>query len=327
MIPRMRRSPQIVKSAARAVAARICEATPWLARRLEGKALVLMYHRVLPPEDAAAMCVQPGMYVTPQTFDRHLRFLRTHFELLSFTELLRRWRGGTWNDSARSCVLTFDDGWVDNYRYAFPLLLAYDAPATIFLPTELIGTAGWPWPDRLGYLLHRSLLDRRAAAVDVDLVIERAKAWPDTARERVIRALAADAGIQLPRSRCFLDWEEVREMGRHGVEFGSHTSTHAILTRLDRAALEVELKRPHETLASRCDQYLPVLCYPNGDHSEEVVTAARAAGYLAAVTTNPGVESRRPDDLFRLRRVGLHEDVARTVPLLALHLARQACRS
>lgn len=312
-----------VKSAARSLAGRMYGAMPAFARQLEGKLLILMYHRVLPRADAAATFVQPGMYVTPQTFERHLRFLTAHFELLSFRELLTRWDAGQWDDSARYCTLTFDDGWVDNHRYAFPLLRAYNVPATIFLPTGLIGTNDWLWTDRLGYLLDRGRRTGRAAATDVDRAIEEAKGWPEAERDLCIRALAADLGVEVPRDRCFLDWNEVREMSNHGIEFGSHTSTHAILTRLDEARLATELRRPLETLAERCQTVVPVLGYPNGDRSETVAAATRAAGYRAAVTTSPGAERGRPDDLFRLRRIGLHEDVTRSVPLLTFHIARQ----
>jgi hypothetical protein len=66
-----------------------------------------------------------------------------------------------------------------------------------------------------------------------------------------------------------------------------------------------------------------VLAYPNGDHDAAVVEAARSAGYRAAVTTTPGLEPSRPGDLFRLRRIGVHDDVSRSAPSLTLHIARQ----
>ena len=110
---------------------------------------------------------------------------------MSLESALDRWRYGTWDDSVRYCVITFDDGWLDNYRYAFPLLRAYRAPATIFLPTDLIGTNKWLWWDRLGYLLTRARgAKSRAVPDDIDSVIEHAKQIPDEAREALIDDLA-----------------------------------------------------------------------------------------------------------------------------------------
>jgi peptidoglycan/xylan/chitin deacetylase (PgdA/CDA1 family) len=315
----------VVKAALRSAAGRVYSASPHFLTHVTGKVLILMYHRVVPRSEVSATFVQPGMYVTPDTFERHLRFLTAHFRILSFQDLCTRWRDGAWEHGERYCALTFDDGWLDNYRYAYPLLRACHAPATIFLPTDLIGTDTWLWSDRLGYLLER---DRRVNGPDeVDSLIEHAKTLSDDAREHLLDTLAETTGVRRPAGRCFLNWDEAREMSRHGIAFGSHTCTHAILTRVHGAALEREVRRSLDTLREQRVNHVPVLAYPNGDHTSEVAAATRAAGYDAAVTTNPGLESSHPADLFRLKRIGVHEDVSHSTPLFTFHVARQARRT
>lgn len=319
--------PQAVKTVARSAAGQVYRASSRLTTQLAGKVLILMYHRVIPRSEVEATFVQPGLYVTPETFERHLQFLSARFEIVSLFDLLTRWREGRLESSGRYCVLTFDDGWLDNYRYAYPLLHAYRAPATIFLPTEMIGTDMWLWSDRLGYLLHRQqCVDNRLALDDVDAMIERAKTLSDDVRERMVQGLADQLDVQVPPGRRLVNWAEVREMSRDGISFGSHTCTHANLTRLDEGALARELRRPIEVLEQQRVNYVRVLSYPNGDHTDAVVAAAQAAGYAAAVTTIPGPESARPADLFRLKRIGVHEDVSRSESLLTFHIARQ-CRN
>jgi peptidoglycan/xylan/chitin deacetylase (PgdA/CDA1 family) len=261
------------------------------------------------------------MYVTPDTFERHLQFLTAHFEPLAFHELLAKWDAGGWNDAARYCAVTFDDGWIDNYAYAYPLLHRYGVPATIFLPTGLIGSDDWLWSDRLGDLLRAR---GRGTPDEWDALIERAKRLPDKDREDLLATMAAEAGGAASGARRFINWEEVADMSRHGIAFGSHSSNHANLTRLSDAALERELREPLETLRRQGINHVPVLAYPNGDHSEAVVNAARAAGYRAAVTVCRGLESCVPADRFRLRRIGVHQDVSRSAPTLALHIGRQS---
>jgi peptidoglycan/xylan/chitin deacetylase (PgdA/CDA1 family) len=129
--------------------------------------------------------------------------------------------------------------------------------------------------------------------------------------------------VAVPASRRVIDWSEAREMSSHGVAFGSHTCTHAMLPRLARPALDRELRRSLEVLEDQGVASVPVLAYPNGDHDNAVVQAARAAGYRAAVTTVPGAESSRPADLLRLKRIGIHEDVTRSIPLFMFHIGRQ----
>ena len=306
----------------RSLAGRVYWASPHLLARLTGKVVIFMYHRVLPREQVETY-VQPGMYVTPPTFDAHLRFVTRHFRVLSLEELLARWDSGDWDPSVRYAVLTFDDGWLDNYEHAFPLLRQYGVPATIFLPTDLIGSDTWLWPDRLGYLLHRR---GRGGPADWDRDIEHAKRLPDTDRRRMLSLLEEQVGGSAPGVRQFMNWDEVRAMSAAGISFGSHTRTHVNLARADKTALESELTESLRVLRNHGVDVVPALAYPNGDYSDAAVAAARVAGYRAAVTTHPGVESERPGDLFRLRRIGVHEDVAHSVPVLALHVARELYR-
>jgi len=340
---------RLVKLVLRSVAARVYGASTRFRAHLTGKVLIPMYHRVIPRSELATTFVQPGMYVTPETFERHLRFFMTHFKLLSFHELLEMWHQGSWDTTVRYCAITFDDGWLDNHLYAYPLLRAYRVPATIFLPTELIGTREWLWPDRLGDLLHRSrgatgilrealapltgqypgliAVSGRGATAAFDSLIEQAKTLPEQARDNLLDSLSQAPGLQVADGRRLLNWDEVREMSDHGVAFGSHTCTHADLTRLGRDQLQRELQQSLDILRRQRVNHVPVLAYPNGDYTDAIVAEARAAGYRAAVTAHPGLESSRPADLFRLKRIGVHDDVSRSVPLLTFHLARRARRA
>jgi peptidoglycan/xylan/chitin deacetylase (PgdA/CDA1 family) len=312
---------QTMRATLRSVAGRVYWASPYFLPSLRGRVLILMYHRVIPRSEVDTTFVQPGMYVTPATFERHLQLLTHHFDVLPFADLLAKWDTGRWDDAARYCVITFDDGWLDNYVHAYPLLRAYRLPATIFLPTDLVGTDQWLWSDRLGALLRRR---GKGTPDDWDAFIEHAKTLTDGARAHLVADLEAGTGGQALGQRRFVDWNEVREMSRHGVSFASHTGTHVNLTRLAGTALERELRGPLDQLHQQRVNHVPVLAYPNGDHTDAVVAAARAAGYSAAVTTSPGVESSRPADRFRLKRIGVHDDVTQSIPLLALHVARQA---
>jgi peptidoglycan/xylan/chitin deacetylase (PgdA/CDA1 family) len=337
-----------MKSTLRSVAALAYSASPHFLARAAGHVLILAYHRVLPHAERAATFVQPGMYVTPETFERHLGFLSAHFTLLSFEELLSGWQQGSLDPSGRYCVITFDDGWLDNYVHAYPLLRAYRAPATIFLPTDVIGTSEWPWSDRLGQLLqgqgsrvtagliHGILapMSRRYPAIAavngkrpeqvIDSLIEAGKQMPDDARTELLGRVAETSGEANVRSRCFMNWNEVREMSSHGIAFGSHTCTHPILTRVSTNTVRHELRSSLQALRRQAINHVPVICYPNGDETAEVAAEARAAGYRAGVTTRAGLESNPPADLLRLRRIGIHEDVSRSVPLLMLHVARRS---
>lgn len=97
---------------------------------------VLMYHHVDP--DVA----NSSLYVTPLTFTRQMEFLKVHgYRVLSLEEIARRIKSGE-KVPPKTVAITFDDGNLDNFKYAFPILKKMDFPATIFMITRNIGEKG-----------------------------------------------------------------------------------------------------------------------------------------------------------------------------------------
>src|SRR5262249_36518048 len=110
------------KSTVRRGLASIYNLTGLCRARHRGKVLILMYHRVLPEAELQKRYVQPGMYVLNHVFEEHVQFLQEQFQVLSFNELLDHWNKKEWDPRRLYCVITFDDGWLDNYLYAYPIL-------------------------------------------------------------------------------------------------------------------------------------------------------------------------------------------------------------
>lgn len=307
-----------------------------------------MYHRVLTSDEVATQAVQPGMYVLDTVFARQMEFLKGSFTVLSFRELLDLWRDGKWDEQARYCVITFDDGWLDNYRHAYPVLKRLELPATIFLPTDYVGRDQWFWPDQITYLLriardkgmsidplHR--MERVLSAVPgtdgsalgtalaydervADQLIERCKNLQKDHIQTLIDTLAIELGISLPHGRVVVNWDEVREMSQAGISFGSHSCSHRIMTTITPPEVEKELAHSGHTLQQKGINYIPVFCYPNGNSNAEIQAQAKACGYEAAVSVQMGVEKAQPGNRFALRRVGIHNDVTYSIPLFSLRL-------
>lgn len=291
-------------------------------RRLDGsRALVLMYHRVLPADDARQGAVEDGMYVTPGTFARHLDWLAAEgFRVLPLGELAERLAAERPLPPA-ACAITFDDGWRDNAEHALPALEARGLPATVFVVTERVGTEGAFWPDevcrRLAALAlpaRRALAERLGAGPGpdpTDGVLAHLKRLGEDARARALEALRAATPEPPARPRELMTWEELDRLARGGFAVESHGATHAILTQLPDEALRRELALARERLRERGHGRGGLLAYPSGAHDARVVTAARDAGHRAAVTVERGI-ARAGLDPLRIPRVGLHEDVSRT---------------
>jgi peptidoglycan/xylan/chitin deacetylase (PgdA/CDA1 family) len=336
---------QSIKSTVRHILALICYITNYSLARLKGKVVILMYHRVVTESELQQQSIQPGMYVRNDRFEMQMTFLKEYFQIVSFQELLGLWEEKKWDTGKRYCLITFDDGWLDNYQYAYPVLKKNDIPATVFLPTAFIETNEWFWPEKISFILRQlhendmkkkqvtiinSLRDKYSWLADtlskdiedkIDSVIEKCKALPDAEIRKVISDLLSASGLKLPDYRLLLNWTEVQEMSRHGISFGSHSCSHKILTRLSANDVEQELEDSMQTLQARNINHVPVFCYPNGDYTPEIVDRLRPAGYHAAVSTLPGIEDQAPQGIFSLKRIGIHDDVSKTVPLFAYRLS------
>ena len=320
-----------------------------------GKVFILAYHRVLTQDELQKRYVQPAMYVLDTVFDMHLRFLQEHFKVLTLAELLERWRKRVWDWSQRYCVLTFDDGWLDNYLFAYPLLKKYGLPATIFLPTDFIGTYDWFWTEKLFYLLEHvssaNLASARKAAFwsqieralggsgyarstlnafygnnehNFDQIVEECKKLPINTVEQLICNLSELFEIKFPEERAIVNWDEVALMSKDGISFGSHSCSHRILTKLNRHEIKRELEVSKLALqeGQMNINYVPVFCYPNGMYNEDIQGLVKDCAYEAAVGVRPGSEGEFPRDLFEIRRIGIHNGISATLPLFAFHLLR-----
>ncbi|MDB6091114.1 MAG: putative polysaccharide deacetylase [Gammaproteobacteria bacterium] len=318
----------------------------WRARSAP-RLLVLMYHRVLPPDHPDRACEQPGMYVSPGTLAMHLRLLKRYFEIVHLDDWARRAAGGQPLPRLAAAV-TFDDGWRDNYAHAWPILQAQAVPATIYLLADLMGTQYSFWPNRLVRLLRDPRNDRaqsrwpdwlrlEIAAVacgsaaslplsmqQIDALIARCKSLhTDTEMLGLLGTVdtraVADAG-----NRDLMNWDEAREMSDSGlIRFGSHTRRHIRLdSRATPDVLQDEIRESRLAIERQLRTSVTSFCYPNGDHCPAAVDLVRAS-YATAVTTRRAWNSLSSDPHL-LNRVGVHEDVSSTEPAFLARLALAA---
>lgn len=295
-----------------------------------GTGIILMYHRVV--DDAKAGGSDPALYVTRSTLDMHLNELSSVFDIVPLSSILETKPG------KRMCAITFDDGWLDNYEVAMPVLQRYKAPATVFIPVSLIGGADGFWFQELWNLslsVRKSGLEGRfsghfkkvsgqwkgqgAGQDDVLGLIASLKELPASELNRVIEEAYEGIGIERSRERYILDWNEVRKMGGNGITFGSHGMNHFILTSVSSEIKKAEITGSLNALREQNVALTPFLSYPNGNWDDECVKFAKEAGYSGAVTTRLGV-NKGGCPPFLLNRIGLHDDISSTPSLLWFRL-------
>ena len=301
-----------------------------IASTRKGMATVFMYHRVLLSPVEEPVFVQPGMYVLAETFRSHIRFLKSHFHVLQLSELVDRFDAGKNVDNC--CAITFDDGWLDNYVNAFPVLSEYEVPATIFLATGFVGTDHLFWPEEFTFYLKQAevrsalgqwqnfdKLSKRTAGncggtAWLDDAIMELKTWPVHEREDALSRLRSFDRADQPQ-RLLMNWDEAREMQASGlVSFGAHTANHVILDQVTAPHAEEEIVQSQKDIEQNLGISPEFFAYPNGNFTPGVKAILKRHGYRGAVTTRKGWVEKNFDP-FEISRIGMHEDVSRSIPL------------
>lgn len=302
---------------------------PYRFRYTRGSLVVLTYHRVLPRDYRGLEIVEPGMYVHDDTFAMHLRTLRDEVEFVHLAEWLADRDAGR-PIPVRACAITFDDGWKDNYDYAYPILAAARVPATVFVVSGMVGTKRQFWPERLAAWLSVGSADPfvrdsegarwadslamragftagGANAEQISSAIAIAKELGDREIHRLMDNLEEAGFVPPPIERAALNWDELREMQDSGlVAVGSHTVNHVRLQDgVDDAAVEAETTDSARQIASHLGTAPAVFCYPNGDVSGTALKYVRST-YAGACTTRKGWNGPAAD-AFLLKRMTLHE--------------------
>ena len=223
---------------------------------------ILTYHHVNPLEGDMVT-------VSVNHFEEQMSFLhRRGYHTLFVSELVE-WMEGKRTVPEKSVVLSFDDGFWDNYEYAFPILKKYRLKATIFIVT------GWISEER------------------------------DKTRPREViphhqgnQLIARGRGDQIA-----MTWPEAKEMQESGlIEIESHTHSHNKELYQDRPALREDLGRSREAILNHLNKESTCLCWPGGRYSPESIIAAQEVGFIALCTTERGL-NQPGGDLFRLKRV------------------------
>jgi len=290
--------------------------------------------------------IQAGMYVEVPTFQSHLAFLQRYFEILPLSQLGFPGSDTLFGSHTNKplCFLTFDDGWYDFYTHAFPLLSRRRIPATVFLPTEFIGTTDWFWTDRLASLLYQQHTSTRYEPQNhkaSSRMVNRLLNFDGSFESRLESSIHFLKGFNLDQIEeaitelstlwntipnipgpAFLTWSQVREMaGTEFITFGSHTANHQILTTLNDKQIRHELDRAREDLLAQKAVTIPFIpfCYPNGNHTPNIARMVMNAGYNLAVTTSRGWNTRGADP-FTLKRISIHQDMTSTDQLLACRI-------
>lgn len=295
------------------------------------RVLILAFHRVVADILASEKIAHHGLVVSAETFEQQLRILQRNYEVITLDDAAALIRGEK-SSPRPTAVITFDDGYVDNYEIAWPILKRLGIPAIIYLPTSMIGQSVPLDHDRLHWLLlhaheqHLDLIDVLQAAglsskqsieiaqlPDLAHIIETLVYLPMKSRTAIIEVLENILGeINYPDGFRLMNWEMAKQMSTSGIAFGSHSKHHPILSFEDADTVTEEVRQSKLELESKLGFPVRHFAYPNGHFNFAVRNAVAAAGYKTAVTTQRNTVCTG-DDLLTCGRISLCEESTRGI--------------
>jgi peptidoglycan/xylan/chitin deacetylase (PgdA/CDA1 family) len=312
-----------------------------LSNRICRSALILCYHRVVDGDPDPYSI--PGTQVDLENFIAQVRLISRKYTVVSFATLVEKLKE---DELARDyLVLSFDDGFKDNFTLVYPALKKHQLPAIFFISPDMVGTSSLIWNNRAWFLLnHKTRGDSfhwRGRKLPLGSELEKLRArdfinqtlapMTEEIREAHLEKIATALGSPLQPDEdpeFMLNRDDISDMIAGGLaEFGSHSMTHPLLPLCDeqQRAQEVgDSKKALEYVLGRSADYF---AYPGGAYDEKTVDSLRSTGYGAAVTTREGLV-KGGDDLFLLHRVNVVRDdtiyslmIRKLVPLYMRNIA------
>ena len=285
------------------------------------------------------------IWIHRKRFIRHMEYIRKHYTVISLRTLIAGLMQGT--VPPRSLVITFDDGFADNYSFAYPYLKQHNIPATIFLASDCITKAKPIWLQELCYLVNTIRVDRIASAlqngkanpgqprfslngqssnnlhkhIEDYLAFGVSKERRDEILADLYRRFQLDREKIFREARLFLDLDQIHQMSQDGIGFGSHGASHTPFSAMSAEEQEREVLDSKAAIQEIIGPEFVPFAYPFGTErhfthsSEEIV---QRAGYSCALTNIPYL-NEEDSSIYKLARINVR-NIA--VPIFAFMLER-----
>jgi peptidoglycan/xylan/chitin deacetylase (PgdA/CDA1 family) len=277
---------------------------------------VLMYHRF--------SSTIKYRFTSKAYFEKQIAYISRQYNPLTLSQLidLKYFHNEKMPDN--SIVITVDDGYLDFYDVAFPILKKYNVPATLYVTSGFIDGRLWLWPDKISWILDQTQEIPEQVQVGELLVqsgvidhSNRIKLWqeiidymlniPNEKRDDLIQELGRKLDITLPnlppQEYKGLNWQQLQEIQSEGIEIGGHTLSHPSLIQLDQNKAWEEIWGSMDELQKNLGSSPKTFCYPNGsptDINQELKSLVHQAGYIGAVVAFADTANIR--DRYAIRR-------------------------
>jgi len=243
-------------------------------------------------------------HISVEDFEEQIAYLSKHYHISKMSDINQ-----VIKESEKNIIITFDDGFANNYYYAFPILKKYQVPATFYISTGFIETKEVFWVDKVEYLVNESPLNKikldtlkqsfklnspSDKILMVQVIKEQLKSETNVkiARQKIestISELESKAAVE-PRydydDYLPMTWEQIFEMNQsEWCDIGGHTVDHTILSQLEFKEKKRQIIECKQVLERELDQTINLFSYPEGQRShydQETIEILRQYNFISS---------------------------------------------
>lgn len=301
------------------------------------KVVVLAYHGVVDDDDGGLWTLLPA-----RRFREQIEYLNKYYSVISI-DMLADFVEGKATIPDNSVVITFDDGYRNNHDIAFPVLLEYKTPATIFVTSGIIDRQELSWFDEIAVSLETykgklelpplemavSVTDTNRQIV-TEMLIQRTKRLCPDLRSTVlsvVRDLPASGEAKRHRMKenlMPLNWNQVRTLNASPlITIGAHTSDHTILTTCSLEYAREQILESKRSIERNINEHVDYFAYPNGTHrdfDEDIQNCLKGHDFRLACTTIKKFVDKGTNPL-EVGRFCVGNDLTSWLPYFSLNLS------
>jgi peptidoglycan/xylan/chitin deacetylase (PgdA/CDA1 family) len=286
-----------------------------------GLGQILMFHRVVPAGEGLRIHNHKSLEVTPEYLENIIQFFKkSDYQFISLDELMKIREGADHN--RKFVVFTFDDGYVDNYTFAYPIFKKHHVPFTIYVATNMPdGNAVLWWYLLEDLIVKNSNIEFTAQGAKVvlpthtiknkELAFNKIRTLLAKADEEELQKLMRSlfqndpSQIALKTKDLALSWDQIIELSKDPlVTIGSHTVNHLPLNSLSFEKSKFEILESKKIIESHLAMPVQHFCYPLGSYGEKEVTIMKDSGYASATTIKmANLFSQNLDHPFSMPRI------------------------
>jgi peptidoglycan/xylan/chitin deacetylase (PgdA/CDA1 family) len=284
----------------------------------------LMFHRIAEVKEEE-IGPYPAITISPQAFEDIIAFFSKHFRAMALPDLVTHLATRT-PLPANTFAVTFDDGFVDTWSVAKPILEKFEVPATVYVTTGYIGGEVFPYEFELADLIasrdgvhfnwdggeycwdFKNTQDRERCYAEIKRI---GKPYSYPLRRDLMTKILGESELPKAKGSLFMNWRQVIELSQSPlITIGAHTHRHVLLPSLTHEAARDEINSSKNILQAKLEGPVHHFSYPYGASDQRIQSIVQSCGFTSAVGGKPGGIYPQFFECFAIPRIELKEPLS-----------------